>query len=341
VKQHPTCTYTQSSDAADTIYVKRTSIPGVTNPQFTWQEDPHIFRSGGTYHIIYSGSGDRVGWHVYSPDGITGWKDNGYAWSGRDYQKIFCYDGTTTCTAWYKMERPGVVLEDGHPTHITWAVSDVDKDNQVQPGTSHGTKVIVVPFDGVAFDNDFGVPGTGGTGGTGGSTGAGGASGVGGSGSGMGGSGSGGDAATGGRNGSDGGLGGNGSSGGRSGSTGGTTSGLGGNGSGGATGSGGRAGGTSGTTILTSGGTSGAGTGGATAKTGGVTGAGGTTAGSGSQAGGNSGSAGTSTTPSGSASSGCSCSIQGREQASGSGSLLLLAFGLLSLLRRRRPAKSV
>jgi hypothetical protein len=343
-KQKPTCSYTQN--ATDSVYPKRTSIPGVSNPTYDWQEDPHIWRSGGTYHIIYSGSGDRVGWHVYSPDGLT-WKDNGYAWSPRDYQKIFCYEGSTTCNAWYKMERPSVVLQDGHPTHITWAVSDVDKDNQVLPGTNHGTKVVVVPFDGVAFDNDFGDGG--GTSGTGGSTGAGGASGVGGRDGGMGGSGSGGAMGSGGRSGSDGGLGGNGSggataTGGRSGSDGG----QGGNGSGGATGSGGRSGGTGGTTVVaSSGGSSGAGTGGVTASTGGVTGAGGTgsgghgTGGSGGQAGGNSGSAGASTTPGGSASSGCSCSIQGREQASGSGSLLWLAFGLLSLLRRRHPAKSV
>jgi hypothetical protein len=66
----------------------------------------HIWRSGGTYHVIYSGSGDRVGWHVYSSDGLTNWKDGGYAWSPRDYQKIFCYEGSTTCNQWYKMERP-------------------------------------------------------------------------------------------------------------------------------------------------------------------------------------------------------------------------------------------
>jgi len=174
VKQNPTCAYTQSSDAAGTIYPKRTSIPGVSNPGFTWQEDPHIWRSAGTYHVVYSGSGDRVGWHLYSSDGLS-WKDNGYAWSPRDYQKIFCYEGSTHCDAWYKMERPGVVLEGGHPTHITWAVSDVDKDNQVLPGTNHGTKVVVVPFDGVTFDNDFGVGGSGGAA-TGGASSAGGAS---------------------------------------------------------------------------------------------------------------------------------------------------------------------
>lgn len=180
VKQKPTCSYPQNG--TDSVYPKRSSIPGVANPAYTWQEDPHIWRSGGVYHVIYSGSGDRVGWHVYSVDGITNWKDNGYAWSPRDYQKLFCYDGTTTCTQWYKMERPGVVLQDGHPTHITWAVSDVDKDNQVLPGTNHGTKIVVVPFDGVAFDADFGVGGSGGAaaGGAGGSGGAANAGGAGG-----------------------------------------------------------------------------------------------------------------------------------------------------------------
>jgi MYXO-CTERM domain-containing protein len=191
VKQMPKCAYTQNDKDAQgnpvvgSIYGKRTSIPGVPNPAYTWQEDPHIWRSAGVYHVIYSGSGDRVGWHVYSADGIN-WKDNGYAWSPREYQKMFCYEGTTTCTQWYKIERPGVVLQNGHPTHITWAVADVDKDNQVLPGTNHGTKVIVVPFDGVTFDNDFGDgSGTGGSGGagTGGAgAGAGGASGAGGAG---------------------------------------------------------------------------------------------------------------------------------------------------------------
>jgi hypothetical protein len=172
-KQRPTCNYPR--DNGDTIYPKRTSIPGVSNPSFAWQEDPHIWRSGGTYHVIYSGSGDRVGWHLYSADGINDWKDNGYAWSPREYQKLFCYEGSTTCNQWYKMERPGVVLEDGHPTHITWAVSDVDKDNQIPGNSNHGSKIIVVPFDGVAFDVDFG---DGSTVGTGGSTGAGGTSGT-------------------------------------------------------------------------------------------------------------------------------------------------------------------
>ena len=173
--QKPTWTYPQANlPNVDSIYPKRTSIPGVSNPTYGWEEDPHIWYSGGVYHVIYSGSQDRVGYHLYSTDGLTNWKDNGYGWSPREYQKIFGYQGSTTYTQWYKMERPGVVLENGHPTHITWAVSDVDKDNQIPGNSNHGSKVIVVPFDGVAFDADFGTTGTGGAGGSGGAAGAGG-----------------------------------------------------------------------------------------------------------------------------------------------------------------------
>ena len=97
-----------------------------------------------------------------------------------------------------------MVLQDGHPTHITWAVSDVDKDNQIPPGSNHGTKVVVVPFDGVAFDNDFGV---GGSSGTAGPAEAVARAGPGGRDGGTGGSGSGGATGTGGRSGSGGGSG--------------------------------------------------------------------------------------------------------------------------------------
>jgi hypothetical protein len=328
VKQRPTVTYTQAG--TDSIYPQRTSIPGVPNPVFTWQEDPHIWRSGGTYHVIYSGSGDRVGWHVYSADGITNWRDNGYGWSPREYQRIFGYEGSTTKTQWYKMERPGVVLEDGHPTHITWAVSDVDKDNMIPGNSNHGSKIIVVPFDGVAFDNDFGTGG--GAGGMGGRGGAGGAAG---SGAGGGGAGGGGGAAGGS------GLGGGAGAamGGASGSGGtGDIAGAGGlmAGAGGASGNGGAA----------TGGASGAAGAGATIGTGGVSasgGGGGTTSGSGgpgtggSVAGG-SGSTGETRTPPEEAgdSAGCACAIPRSARAGAGASLLPLGFLAVCLLRRRQ-----
>jgi PKD repeat protein len=154
VQQTPTTSY--PTREGDSIYPRRDSIPRVDNPTFDWEEDPHIWRSGGVYHVIYSGSGDRVGYHLYSEDGINDWQDNGYAWSPREWERIFCFEDGT-CNQWYKMERPGVVLEDGHPTHLTWAVSDVDKDNQIPGGSNHGSKIIVIPFDGEAFDADFGT----------------------------------------------------------------------------------------------------------------------------------------------------------------------------------------
>lgn len=317
VRQKPKCSYPTAN--GDTIYPKRTSTPGVPNPTYNWQEDPHIWRSGGTYHIIYSGSGDRVGWHVYSPDGINDWKDNGYAWSPRDYQKIFCYEGSTHCDAWYKMERPSVVLQDGHPTHITWAVSDVDKDNQVLPGTNHGTKVVVVPFDGVAFDQDFG-DGKGGSGG-GGAGGSGGAGGVGGAGGARTGGSTGGGGAAGG-----GGIGGGGASGGAG--TGGSVSGgQGGSSTGGTVISGGKTGGS----VAPSGGSAGT-----SSSTGGS--AAGSTGGSAAGAPGTGGSGGSSQpVVADNGNSGCSCNLSStsHDRAFIPG-LLLGALGMLVARRRSR-----
>ena len=171
--QKPTWDYPAANRPnVDSIYPKRTSNPLVSTPTYAWEEDPHIWYSAGTYHVIYSGSGDRVGWHLYSPDGINHWKDDGLAYSPRVFQQMFCYEGSTTCTQWFKSERPGVVLENGHPTHITLAVADVDKDFAIPSGSNHGSKVVVLPFDGVTFDQDYGTAADGGAGGAAGTGGA-------------------------------------------------------------------------------------------------------------------------------------------------------------------------
>jgi MYXO-CTERM domain-containing protein len=344
VKQKPMLTYAQNTTDAQgnpvvgSIYAKRTSIPGVSNPSYLWQEDPHIWRSGGTYHVIYSGSGDRVGWWVHSVDGINDWKDGGYAWSPRDYQKIFCYEGSTTCSQWYKMERPGVVLQDGHPTHITWAVADVDKDNMIPAGSNHGSKVIVVPFDGVAFDADNGTgavggsSGSGGAGGNPGKGGAGGTSGSGGKGGAAGGTSGSGGAPMGGASGR-GGSGGSVASGGTmggvdAGATGGTSSG-GTVGSGGALASGGASGGTSSGGAVGSGGTTSTASGGSSASGGAPSGSGGS-----SSSGGSSG-ADASTGATG-GEGGCACALGTNAAPGPLGSVLLGLTVALSLRRRRR-----
>ncbi len=168
--QKPTWTYPKANlPSIDSIYPHRTSQPdpAITNPTYEWEEDPTIWYSGGLYHVLYQSSTDRIGYELSSPDGIHDWRDGGLAYDPRMYQKIFGYVGSTTSTQWYKMERPGVVLENGHVTHVTWAVADVDKDTQIPAGSNHGSKVIVVPFDGVTFDADTG-DGSGGTTGAGG-----------------------------------------------------------------------------------------------------------------------------------------------------------------------------
>jgi hypothetical protein len=72
------------------------------------------------------------------------------------------YDPTTdfvrytdgTVDHWALIERPGVFLENGHVAYFTFAVLDLPK-NQELPNDIHGSKVIVVPFDGIAFDRDI------------------------------------------------------------------------------------------------------------------------------------------------------------------------------------------
>jgi hypothetical protein len=158
--------------------------PRTVESTYTLAEDPVIWFSGGQYHVLYDYPDDRVGYHLTSSDGIHDWTDQGLAYDPRYAQQIFSYtDGTVD--HWYKMERPNVLVENGLVTHVTFAVSDVDKNNQIPAGTNHGSKVIVVPFDGVAFDKDTGVNGSGGAGGGAGAGGSGGVGGRAGSDAGM------------------------------------------------------------------------------------------------------------------------------------------------------------
>ncbi|HEY5090018.1 MAG TPA: hypothetical protein VIK30_08615 [Polyangia bacterium] len=166
--QQPTNTYppNEQPSYSDGIYPNRqrhadplTGTPGgpPVNPEsYSLIEDPVIWYSGGKYHVLYDYPDDRVGYHLTSADGIHNWTDEGLAYDPRMAQKIFGYTGGTTAVGWYKMERTNVLIENGHVTHVTWAVSDVDKNNQIGAGSDHGSKVIVVPFDGCAFDHETG-----------------------------------------------------------------------------------------------------------------------------------------------------------------------------------------
>ena len=114
-------------------------------------EDPCIWYSGGLYHILVSSWSTRTAYHLTSRDGIHDWTNRGVAYDPR--KDIVRYsDGTVN--HWNKAERPSVYIEDGHVAAMTLAVIDVEKEKD-HGRDSHGSKVIVVPFDGAALARDL------------------------------------------------------------------------------------------------------------------------------------------------------------------------------------------
>jgi hypothetical protein len=114
-------------------------------------EDPVAWYSGGLYHIVVNSWSARKAYHLTSPDGITGWVLRGLAY---DPTTDFLRYADGTVNHWNKIERPAVLIENGHVTHFTFAVLDVPKDDD-KGNDGHGSKVIVVPFDGAAMDRDL------------------------------------------------------------------------------------------------------------------------------------------------------------------------------------------
>jgi hypothetical protein len=124
------------------------SLPGLPRMNL---EDPVIWYSGGMYHIVVNCWSERKAFHLTSPDGIRNWTNRGVAY---DPTTNFVRYTDGTVNHWDKIERPGVLLVNGHVAYFTFAVLDVPKD-QEKGNDNHGSKVIVVPFDGIAFDRDM------------------------------------------------------------------------------------------------------------------------------------------------------------------------------------------
>jgi hypothetical protein len=127
------------------IYPK---IPGLPRNNL---EDPVIWFSGGLYHIVINCWSSRKAYHLTSQDGITNWTLRGLAY---DPTTDFVRYTDGTVNHWNNMERAGVYLENGHVVAFTFACIDVPKA-QDTGNDSHGSKVIVVPFDGAAMDRDM------------------------------------------------------------------------------------------------------------------------------------------------------------------------------------------
>ena len=114
-------------------------------------EDPVVWFSGGLYHIIVNSWSTRKAYHLTSPNGLANWTNRGLAYDPtRDF--IRYTDGTVN--HWNKIERPAVYMEDGHVKAFTFACLDVPKDQELG-NDIHGSKVIVVPFNGEKLDADL------------------------------------------------------------------------------------------------------------------------------------------------------------------------------------------
>lgn len=131
------------------IYPNIEGLPKVALDHF---EDPVLWYSGGLYHVVVNNWSERKAYHLTSKDGISGWTYRGVAY---DPTKDFVRYTNGTLNRWEKLERPSVYLENGHIVALTLAVIDTRKEDQ-KPGTAgHGSKVIVVPFNGAAMDRDL------------------------------------------------------------------------------------------------------------------------------------------------------------------------------------------
>lgn len=114
-----------------------------------YNEDPTMWYSGGLYHIVYNHWPSKISHHFTSKDGVSDWTYRGEAFN-RGESKIFKYtDGTIN--DWEFIERPTAYVENGHVTHFIFSVIDVHK-GQDGANDNHASKIVVVPFDGVAFD---------------------------------------------------------------------------------------------------------------------------------------------------------------------------------------------
>lgn len=127
------------------------NLPGLPQHALEHLEDPVVWFSGGLYHIVVNNWSDRKAYHLTSVDGIHEWKYRGLAY---DPTKDFIRYTDGTVNHWHKLERPGVLLENGHVTALTLAVLDVPKERQ-KGNDAHGSKIIVIPFDGAALDRDL------------------------------------------------------------------------------------------------------------------------------------------------------------------------------------------
>lgn len=102
-------------------------------------------------HMLVKSWSTPKAYHLTSKDGKTDWVNRGLAYDPTK-NRIRYTDGTLN--HWHKLERPGVLLENGHVVAVPLAVLDIPKERQ-KGNDAHGSKIIGIPFDGAALDRDL------------------------------------------------------------------------------------------------------------------------------------------------------------------------------------------
>ena len=124
--------------------------PQVSGLPKDWLEDPVMWYSGDHYHVVVNKWDTRKAYHLTSKDGINNWTlESGLAY---DPTANFIRYTNGTVNRWNKLERPNVYMENGHVVAMLLSAINVAKDKDLG-NDRHGSKVIVIPFDGDRFDS--------------------------------------------------------------------------------------------------------------------------------------------------------------------------------------------
>ena len=114
-------------------------------------EDPTIWYSDGLYHIVVNHHAEDHSYHLTSLDGVHNWKNRGLAIARGS--GVFRYTNGVV-NNWYTIQRPTVYTEDEQVKCFNFSVIDVHKGSD-GGNDKHGSKIIVVPFDGENFGKDM------------------------------------------------------------------------------------------------------------------------------------------------------------------------------------------
>jgi len=114
-------------------------------------EDPVVLFSCGRYKKVVNSLSARHADHQTTHHRNHDWTLRGLAY---DPTADFVRYTDGTVNHWNKMERPGVYIENGHVAAVTLASIDIPKE-QDHGNEPHGSKFVVIPFDGVNFDADM------------------------------------------------------------------------------------------------------------------------------------------------------------------------------------------